>query len=321
MIFSYFCRYYYKLYPFNTNSLGNYIFKIGKKKFSKFQFILIFIYIVAFSIIFFFLLSGTDFYLTTIMERPHHPDYRSLRPAGLKGHGFGVIGSLMMLLMLLYSVRKRTRLFKNFGFLSHWLQLHIFLGITGPLLIVLHSSFKVHGLIAVSFWSMVAVALSGVLGRYLYIQIPRTISGKELSLEELAKMDQEITVQLQNESDLDDQQTGDLLDLITQPLDKKSASFISLMQIIFADILRPIRYFQLKRQIAKSFKIKKQLLHRIAKILLKKEILERRIRQWSTVHQLFHYWHVIHKPFAILMYVIMFIHILVAVYVGYIWIF
>jgi hypothetical protein len=42
---------------------------------------------------------------------------------------------------------------------------------------------------------------------------------------------------------------------------------------------------------------------------------------WNAIHQLFHYWHVIHKPFAIIMYIIMFVHILVAVYVGYTWIF
>jgi hypothetical protein len=254
------------------------------------------------------------------MERPHHPDYRSLRPAGLVGHGFGVIGSLMMLFMLLYSVRKRTRIFKNFGFLSHWLQLHIYFGIIGPLLIVLHSTFKVHGLIAVSFWSMVAVALSGVLGRYLYVQIPKTISGKELSLDELSALDDELTLHIRNQYQFNEQNMSDLVQFIKQPVNKNKGTLTLLIGIIFSDIFRPFRSHQLRKKISKKFNFNKKLVRHIAGILLRKELLERRINQWSTIHQLFHYWHVIHKPFAILMYIIMIIHIMVAIYVGYIWI-
>ena len=64
-----------------------------------------------------------------------------------------------MLLMLLYSVRKRVGFLRRLGPLSRWLDGHIFLGVFGPLLVMLHSSFKVQGLVALSFWSMVAVAL------------------------------------------------------------------------------------------------------------------------------------------------------------------
>jgi hypothetical protein len=36
---------------------------------------------------------------------------------------------------------------------------------------------------------------------------------------------------------------------------------------------------------------------------------------------LFHYWHVFHKPFAFIMYIIMLIHIGIALWLGYRWIF
>ena len=158
--------------------------------------IIVVLYAISLSLFLYFLISGTDFYLTQFQERPHHPDYRILRPAGFKGHAFGIIGTLMMIFMLLYSIRKRVRRIQNLGNRSNWLKIHIYFGIMGPLLIILHSSFKVQGLIAISFWSMIAVALSGLLGRYLYIQIPRTIAGKEIDFKELEEMNQNLAQEI-----------------------------------------------------------------------------------------------------------------------------
>src|SRR3972149_5148655 len=71
------------------------------------------------------------------------------------------------------------------GPLGRWLDVHIFFGLVGPALVILHSAFKVQGLVALSFWSMIAVAASGVLGRYLYLQIPRNLQGDALDLKAL----------------------------------------------------------------------------------------------------------------------------------------
>lgn len=122
-------------------------------------------------------LEGMPYYMTTLEERPRHELYWSLKPGGSLGRLYGMVGSGMMILMLLYSVRKRVRFLRSWGPLPVWLDLHIYLGVMGPLLIVLHSTFKVQGLVAISFWSMVAVALSGVLGRYLYMRILRSEAG------------------------------------------------------------------------------------------------------------------------------------------------
>jgi hypothetical protein len=143
------------------------------------------LYSAAIIVYIFIFYGGASFYLTPYMERPYSAAYRSLRPAGLTGHAYGVIGSTLMILMLSYSLRKRVRVLRNWGMLSRWLDTHIFFGIVGPLLVVLHTAFKVQGLVAVSFWSMVAVTLSGIFGRYLYLQIPRNIQGDELSIKEL----------------------------------------------------------------------------------------------------------------------------------------
>jgi hypothetical protein len=129
---------------------------------------------------------GAGYYLTPLSERPFHPQYDLLKPTGLLGQGYGVIGSLLILAGVgSYSARKRLRLLSSAGKLKYFLEFHIFLCTTGPALIILHTTFKFGGLVAISFWSMIAVVLSGLVGRYLYVQIPRGLQGNELSMAEL----------------------------------------------------------------------------------------------------------------------------------------
>jgi hypothetical protein len=136
------------------------------------------------------LYSGFSFYNTSLEERPFHVDYQSLKPSGIIGHGLGIIGSLFMIIgVSAYMIRKRMRSLSRIGLLKYWLEFHIFLCTMGPIMVLYHTSFKFGGIVAVSFWSMVAVFLSGIVGRFIYIQIPRTIEGRELSLNEVRNLE------------------------------------------------------------------------------------------------------------------------------------
>lgn len=106
---------------------------------------------------------------------------RIIPPAGgLFGHLIGVIGFLMMLMAeTLYSFRKRSR--KAFwGPLADWLQFHIFTGIVGPYMVLLHTSWKFNGLAGATLALTIIIVLSGFFGRYIYTRIPRTINGVEI---------------------------------------------------------------------------------------------------------------------------------------------
>lgn len=132
---------------------------------------------------------GLSFYQVKIEERFFHSDYSLLKPSGVWGHGFGIIGSVLMLVgVISYMMRKRSRRLHKVGILKHWLEFHIFLCTLGPILVLFHTSFKFGGIVAVSFWSMVAVFVSGIIGRFIYIRIPRTIEGRELTLNEVRKL-------------------------------------------------------------------------------------------------------------------------------------
>ena len=149
--------------------------------------------------------TGSDYYTTPLVERPHHEDFRAMRPAGRVGHGLGILGSVMLVALLIYSLRKRVRFMQRWGDLRVWLRYHIFLGVVGPILITLHTSFKVDGLVAVSYWSMFAVALSGVFGRYLYQQIPRNVLGETLSSDDIESRNESILVELSENHAMGDQ--------------------------------------------------------------------------------------------------------------------
>lgn len=106
---------------------------------------------------------------------------RQIPPAHeLFGHGIGIIGFLLMLMTeTLYSLRKRSRSVK-WGRMSTWLQVHIFMGLVGPFMVLLHSSWKFNGLAGVTTLLTVIIVISGFIGRYIFTRIPRTLDGLEI---------------------------------------------------------------------------------------------------------------------------------------------
>lgn len=96
------------------------------------------------------------------------------------GHTLGVVGFLLMLMTeMLYSLRKRTRS-AAWGRMSQWLQFHIFTGLVGPFMVLLHTSWNFNGLAGVTTLLTVIIVFSGFIGRYIYTRIPRTVDGMEI---------------------------------------------------------------------------------------------------------------------------------------------
>jgi hypothetical protein len=243
--------------------------------------------------------SGWDYYMQDEAQRPHHADYARLTAGGEWGHLFGIVGSALIVLLLLYIPRKRLKSLSRLGNLRTWLDVHIWMGLTGPLLIVLHSAFKVGGLVSFSFWSMTAVAVSGVLGRYLYLQIPRDDSGEELDNRGIESRQQGLLreagvdwerLPLAIRSRLSGQ-AGGLFSWLRDDLGwwaRRSAWTRELQALGVTDAPTAV-----------------QALRRL-------EVLQRRRGALDLAKRLLHYWHVFHRPFAFIMVLFMVIHIVVA---------
>ncbi len=106
---------------------------------------------------------------------------RKVPAAGeLFGHAIGIFGFILMLMTeLLYSLRKRTRS-ASWGKMSSWLQFHIFTGLVGPYMVLLHTSWKFNGIASVTTLFTLIIVVSGFIGRYIYTRIPRTLDGLEI---------------------------------------------------------------------------------------------------------------------------------------------
>jgi len=267
------------------------------------------------------LLHGWSYYATPLEERPFHPLYESLKPTGLVGHGYGVVGSLMILVgVALYSSRKRLRVFAGIGKVKYFLEFHIFLCLLGPILVVYHTTFKIGGLVAVSFWSMAAVVLSGLIGRYFYVQIPKGIQGNELSVAEMTAENKKLAEVLTTRFGLD----ADILrriDAIASP--PKDPARMSMMETInfflVNDLTRRARlrtvFARLERQGHHH-----HALRALRATATRRIVLTRRIALLQQFRRIFHYWHVVHLPFSIIMVAILLIHVAVAIAFGYTWV-
>jgi hypothetical protein len=263
--------------------------------------------------------KGFSYYTTSLEERFYHPSHSLIKPSGLLGHGLGIVGTLLILIgVSSYIARKRYKFLSRFGRLKYWLEFHIFLCSLGPVMILFHTAFKFGGIVSVSFWSMVAVVISGIIGRFIYIQIPRTIEGRELSLGEVKQMRSNVGEILSGSYQLDETSYNSILEsLETQPQKSEGNVLTRMVK----------KYFKDKKNIRSIKKMLRQNnlagndISKITKLLRKEVSLNNRIERLQTMQQIFKYWHVAHLPFAIIMLIIMVIHVGITLTFGYTWIF
>jgi hypothetical protein len=96
--------------------------------------------------------------------------------SGLLGHGIGVLGFVLMLMTeTLYTLRKRAKS-ARWGRVAAWLRFHVFTGLVGSYMVLLHPAMRFRGLAGVLAVLTVVVAASGIVGRYVYTRVPRTVS-------------------------------------------------------------------------------------------------------------------------------------------------
>lgn len=273
---------------------------------------------VAFTVIF-LAYKGMPYYSTSFEERFYHPAHDYFKPSGLFGHGLGIIGTLLILAgVTSYIARKRYGFLSRFGRLKYWLEFHIFLCSLGPVMILFHTAFKFGGIVSIAFWSMVAVVISGVIGRYIYIQIPRTIEGRAMSLSEVREMKTNLGDVLRNDYRLNE---GSLAAIRESARARPREAGGNLL----AGAAR--KYFEDKRTI-KS--IKKNLrqnnlppkdVRKVARLVRSEIALNNRIERLQAMQNLFRYWHVAHLPFAVIMLVIVLVHVGLTLALGYKWVF
>jgi hypothetical protein len=107
-------------------------------------------------------------------------DQDYLTPESGLGYWLGIAGGSLMLMLLLYPLRKRMASLRTIGSVAFWFRLHMVLGLVGPTLILFHSNFRLGSLNSnVAMAAMLIVATSGIVGRYLYGKIHLGLYGRK----------------------------------------------------------------------------------------------------------------------------------------------
>ena len=265
------------------------------------------------------IIKGVPYYSTSLEERFYHPDHDLFKPSGLFGHGLGIIGTLLIVFgVFSYMARKRYRFLSRFGRLKNWLEFHIFLCVLGPIMILFHTAFKFGGIVSISFWSMVVVVASGIIGRYIYLQIPRTIEGRELSLNEVKEMKSDVDLNIKSRYNLDDASYNSILKYVNVNSLYENKNLI--YRIISKHAGDIQRIWGLKKALRKN-KLSKKRIKQVTKLVKNEISLSNKIERLQTMQRLFKYWHIAHLPFALIMLVIMVIHVGITLAFGARWIF
>lgn len=254
-------------------------------------------------------LDGWQYYTTPIGVRGYNDAHRLLRPSGPVGQTLGVAGAVLMLVPFVYMGYKRLRKQKSGTNLKRLLEIHIFCGIVGPVLITFHTAFKFNGIVSAAYWSMVLVALSGFVGRYLYVRIPRTIKGVELSQSELDDRTASLRDELQWTAGAD---VLDTLDRLEADIAARPASWFSGLgdRALRREIADVVAQLEQRSGGAASASLKQALEERVR--------LQQRRHTLAATKRLFDLWHVFHLPLVWVMFAIVSLHVAVSLYLGYV---
>ena len=271
-------------------------------------------------------LYGFDYYTLSAAQRPLSPKYDLLKPSGAIGLKLGILGLAMFFCIFLYPIRKRWKWLSRQGSARNWLDAHVLLGLTAPLVIAFHASFKFRGIAGMAFWIMAAVALSGVVGRYLYSQIPRSLSTAELSLKESREALDKFARQLAAQRRVSLEHLRPLFRLPSaQRVNDLPAAF-ALAYMLALDLARPFHVARLRQRALGWSGAVSSLggflpggnaeIEAVIRLARAQAALSKRILFLSRSQQVFHLWHVVHRPFSYSFAVLAGIHIGVVLLLG-----
>jgi hypothetical protein len=227
------------------------------------------------------------------------------KASGLLGHGLGVLGFLLMVSTeTLYSLRKRA-VRRPWGRLSSWLKFHIYTGIVGPFLVLLHSAWNFQGLAAVLTLVTGLVMMSGFVGRYIYTAVPRTADGLALEIETLREHLASARGELESEV------SGIAWEASPEAVRDMSASWVLVIGRGIEDMGYRFRtWWQLRGASGEE----RAHLARVRKLELRNIELQRQVATLGIARRLLSIWHTIHIPLGVVLFALASFHIAAALY-------
>ena len=258
---------------------------------------------------FFTNLAITGVYLAVVVATGEIP-----RASEVFGHGLGIVGFILMLMTeTLYSIRKRTRV-ARWGRMAYWLKFHIFTGLVGPYMVLLHTSWKFGGLAGIVMLLTIIVVISGFIGRYIYTAIPRTVDGLVLEESDLDAMIQETEASLQKwlqaQSERTQRVVRELLTVEERLTARLSPGMLLWVRSLVEGYYRWL-WWREKRRLGRLARAEAKKLDRL---LARRRALRRQRAMLLWARRALALWHTLHVPLGVVLFTLAFVHICAALY-------
>lgn len=241
-------------------------------------------------------------------------------PSNATGHWIGVAGfGLMLMTETLYTWRKRSRK-ARLGRMAQWLNFHIFTGIVGPYMVLLHSAWRFQGLAGVTLLLTAIIVLSGFIGRYIYTAVPRSAEGIEIEAAELELAIAEGRRALERWAQDHPLPAGALKSALVGEAEGLPAGGVVSSGLV---LLRGWQEWQArrKRQAALHKAIQKggdstmrNSLKELETLARRQQTLQRQLASLATARRLLAAWHAVHVPIGMVLFTAATIHILATLY-------
>jgi len=239
-------------------------------------------------------------------------------PRSNLGFYLGVVGSVMMLAMLAYPLRKHMGFMHRWGALKHWFRIHMIMGIVGPTLILFHSTFHLRSLNAtIALVSMLGVVISGIIGRFIYTKIHHGLYGRRATLVEIRQKFAGDSNAVQSRLHFAPR-VEEWLKSFERDSTQPDRSFAShLFSPLTLGLKRIILAFRCARELQRTMKAGRHLEFRgeaseaiqLASSYLRES---QRVAQFSTYERFFSLWHVLHIPLIYILAACTIFHIVAA---------
>jgi hypothetical protein len=242
-------------------------------------------------------------------------------PGDDTGYYMGMVGALMMAALLIYPLRKRFRFMRSWGPMRVWFRYHMVFGIGGPILVLLHSTYRIESLnAAVALFSMALVAASGLIGRFIYVRIHHGLYGRRASLMELQALsglaNQDVRSQLFYAPEVEKR----LLAFESAALASRSRPG-HLLQLFLLGPQARILYWRLLPTLRRELRIRaeargwdagktRRRQRKARKLVLRYLRAVLRVTQFNAFERMFSLWHVIHVPLLYLLVISAIIHVI-----------
>lgn len=225
----------------------------------------------------------------------------------LFGHLVGVAGFILMIMTeTLYSIRKRSRR-ARWGRMASWLRFHIFTGIVGPYMVLLHSAWNFQGLAGISLLLTVLIVVSGFVGRYIYTAVPRSMDGAELESDQIKAEMLDLQAELQSRMQAQPE--------LAQALPEISGEGATGAGLIFGrawtDWQQRRRWNQAMRKVDAELR---QQAGQLEALSLRQQELRRQEASLATARRWLGLWHAVHIPLGFVLFTTAAIHTLMAFY-------